>query len=315
MKTIKYRLGESTPERGAVVALGFFDGVHQGHRSLISGAVKEAERRGAPSAVFTFAYGGGVKGERAMIYTEEEREELISGLGVDFCFVADFGELRGLSPEDFVNMTLVGDIGAKVAVIGYDYRFGRLGEGDGSLLSALLEKRGGETLIFDAVMQNGAPVSSTRVRASLRAGDIRGANEMLGAPYFLSGTVEHGLGKGQSLGYPTLNISVPEGRVRLRSGVYITEVKIGENLYTGLTNVGECPTFEKREYHAETYILDFSSDIYGKRADIRFLEFIRDERVFSSVRDFCEQIEKDCAQAREYKNKTAPNEVLFAKEK
>ncbi len=309
MKTVKYRLGEAYGTRGCVLALGFFDGVHLGHRSLISSAAQEAKRLGVPSAVLTFAYGGGLKKDSAMIYSEKERELLLSAARIDICFVADFSELRALSPVDFVNRSVISDIGAAVAVAGYDYRFGYKGAGDAELLAELMELSGRRARISDAYMYGGEPVSSTRVRTSLENGDMEAANKMLGVPYFISGTVEHGRGDGRRFGFPTVNLSVSEDRARLMRGVYLTAVKIGEKLYTGLTNVGECPTFGSRKYHAETYISDFSGDIYGQDVRVYFLSFIRKERVFSSAEELSRQIEKDCAAAREIKEKIKWQEI------
>ncbi len=299
LKTVEYKLGEKYAERGCALALGFFDGVHKGHRELLAKTVAEARKRGVFSAVFTFRYGGGLKGGRNMIYSEREREELLSSLGIDVCFIADFSELKNMTPKDFVKKTVVGDIGAAFASVGYNYRFGRGGTGDARKLSELMRQEGAETFVFDAYTEGGEPVSSTRVRSSLESGRIEEANAMLGVPYFISGTVEHGRGDGKRFGFPTVNTAVEEGRVRLKSGVYLTAVKIGEKLYTGLTNAGECPSFGKRSYHAETFLLDFSDDVYGMEIKVYFLSFLREERVFSSAGELALQIEKDRAVARE----------------
>ncbi len=309
MRTVKYKFGESFDGRSLVLALGFFDGVHKGHRSLILAAVEEAKRRGVCSAVFTFAYGGGLKGERAMIYGEDEREMLLRRLGVDIVFEADFEELRTLSPEDFIKKTVIRDIGADTVFAGYDYRFGNLGRADAKMLSALMENEGKRALIFDAVKLGGEAISSTRVRTSLENGDVTAANEMLGVPYFLTGRVEHGRGDGHSFGFPTVNIPVPDGRVRLMCGVYLTAVKIGEKLYTGLTNAGECPSFGKRNYHTETYILGFSDDVYGSEVEVYFLDFLRKERVFSSSEELAEQIKRDIEAAEKLKEKIKWQEI------
>ena len=300
MKTVKYKLGGSYNEhRGCTIALGFFDGVHLGHRVLLRQAVSEARKRGTSSAVFTFEYGGGIKSGRSMIYSEKEREELFSSIGIDVCFVADFSEIKDLAPEDFVNKTLAEDIGASFISVGYNYRFGKGGAGDAGMLSKLAAKHGCEVRIFDAYTLGGEPVSSTRVRALLENGEVEEANTMLGVPYFIFGTVEHGRGDGTRFGFPTVNTGVDDGRVRLLHGVYLTAVKIGEKLHTGLTNVGECPSFGKRRYHAETFLLNFSGDLYGMEIKVYFLSFLREERVFSSAEELALQIENDRATAHE----------------
>ena len=230
MKTVKYKLGEKYPERGCALALGFFDGVHLGHRELLCRAVCAAKEKGTSSAVFTFSYGGGIKSGQAMIYSDKEREELFTSIGIDVCFVADFADLKDLSPERFVFETIVGDIGASTVFAGYNYRFGKNGAADATELSRLMTACGGEAVIFEPFTCEGRPVSSTRVRALLEGGEIEDANAMLGLPYFVRGAVEHGRGDGRGFGYPTVNISVGKERVRLKRGVYLTAVKIGDEV-------------------------------------------------------------------------------------
>ncbi len=309
MRIVKYKLGVRLDERGCALALGFFDGVHLGHRLLLSHTVNEAKKRSVPSVVFTFSYGSGIKSESAMIYSEKERNILFESLGIDVCFVADFSDIRALSPRDFVSLTVIKDIGASVVSVGYDYRFGYRGAADAEIMRELLRSYGADAEIFDALTLDGAPVSSTRVRACLESGEIDKANQMLGVPYFVLGTVEHGRGDGGGFGYPTINISVDKSRSQLKHGVYLTVVKIGENLYTGLTNVGECPSFGKRDYHTETFILDFSQDVYGAEATVHFLSFIREERVFSSSDELVKQIEKDRECAEKIKEKIKWQEI------
>lgn len=293
MKRVKYRIGTRLQERGCVLALGFFDGVHRGHRELIEFAVCEAHRRGVPSCVFTFAYGGGIKADCPPIYSEVERDELFSSLGLDYVFVADFPELRDLSPEEFVKTVISDDLGAELAVVGYNYRFGHLGRGDAARLREIMRQSGGDAKVFDEFTLNGAVVSSTRIRELLEEGRVDLAHEMLSVPYFLTGHVEHGRADGRRFGYPTINVPARKNAIRLRRGVYLTAVVIGEKLYTGLTNVGECPSFGSREYHSESFLLDFSGDAYGMETKVYFLHFLREERVFSSARELSEQIEKD----------------------
>ncbi len=301
MRTVKYKLGERIAERGCVLALGFFDGVHVGHRELLDFTVKEAARRGVPSAVFTFAYGGGVKTSSAPIYSEREREELFASLGIEISIVADFSELRGLSPEEFVRDVITEDVGASLAVVGYNYRFGHRGAGDAERLSLIMRGYEREVKVFDELTLDGREVSSTVIRALLEAGDVREARRLLGAPYFLKGEVVHGRADGRKFGYPTINIPMREGSARLRRGVYLTAVKIGEKLYTGLTNVGECPSFGAREYHTESFLSDFEGDAYGMETKVYFLDFLRDERVFSSAEELGGQIEKDRERAERIK--------------
>lgn len=298
MRKIKYTLGECMVPQGCVLALGFFDGVHLGHRELLEFTVDEAARRGLPSAVFTFSYGGGIKAGIQPIYTEQERELLLSSIGIEVLIEADFPSVKDVSPEQFIRETLLCDLRTEVAVVGYNYRFGAKGAGDAAFLRQAMEKRGGEVKVFDEFTCDGVAVSSTRIRGLLTSGDVKTAWCLLGLPYFLSGKVEHGRRDGTRFGYPTINVPARKGAVEIRKGVYLTAVKLGENLYTGLTNVGECPSFGRREYHTETFLTDFSGDAYGMETKVYFLHFLRDEMCFSSADELGEQIEKDCAMAQ-----------------
>lgn len=303
MRIVKYKLGDRYTSRGCTLALGFFDGVHLGHRALISYAVSDAHARGAEAAVFTFAYRDGPKGCGEMLYSEEERLALIDALGVDVCFIADFPELRTLSPRAFVEDAVIGGMGADAVTAGYNFRFGYMGAGGAEQLAEIMREHGGRAKIFEPQTLGGAPISSTRIRGLLECGMTEAAGELLGVPYFLSGKVEHGRGDGRKFGYPTLNLPIADGRVKLRGGVYLTCVKMGEKLYTGLTNVGVCPSFGKRAVHAETFLTDFSGDAYGMEIKVYFLSFLRGERVFASAAELGEQIEKDRIAAEERKEK------------
>ena len=147
MKKIKYTLGECIIPQRCVLALGFFDGVHICHRELLEFAVREAERRGVPSAVFTFSYGGGIKAGIQPIYTEKERELLLSSLGIEILIEADFASLRELSPERFIKETLLCDLRTELAVVGYNYRFGAGGAGDSHLLQRIMSDCGAEVKV------------------------------------------------------------------------------------------------------------------------------------------------------------------------
>ena len=299
MKKTEYAPGKAYGTKGCVLALGFFDGVHEGHRALLRRTVAEAKRKGTPSAVFTFSYDGGIKSGAPRIYSEETRDMLFAELGIDVCIAADFSKVSSISAEDFVLRVIREEIGAEVVVAGYNYRFGYRGGGDARKLEELARSFGCEAVILDAYMLDAEPVSSTLVRALLANGDVFDAGRLLGKPYFLSGTVEHGRADGRKIGFPTINVPVSQKQARLKHGVYLTAVKIDEKLYTGLTNVGECPTFEKREYHAETFVLDFERDVYGMETKLYFLDFIREERAFSSAAELAEQIRVDEKMARE----------------
>ena len=287
---------------GTAVALGLFDGVHIGHRALISETVRIARERGLTPAVFTFAEGGSLKSGVSRIYDSDERLSIFAELGVELTVIADFDSVASLSPEDFVREVLIDRMHAQMALAGQNFRFGYRASGDGEQLLSVMRESGGDAIILDIetydLGDGSREVSSTRIRSLLSDGDVAGAALLLGSPYRLTSVVSRGMGIGHTYGYPTVNTELRADNP-LRAGVYHTRVKIGEKLYTGLTNVGKCPTFGEREMHAETFILDFSEDIYGEEIEIFFVDFIREERRFSSAEELALEISDNIKTVRE----------------
>jgi riboflavin kinase/FMN adenylyltransferase len=290
MDVIEYKYGDAPSLGASVMALGFFDGVHIGHRRLLSKAKNEAERASLPLTVFTFKDNRDIKKNATRIYDEGAKLELMRRLGVDTVILADFPTLSGISAEEFVKNVLVGTLGARVAVAGYNFRFGKGALGDAALLSKLAEECGIDAVICDEVRYEGHAVSSTVIRKLLSDKKIPEANALLGSPYFISGRVMHGNGVGRGLGFPTVNTNIPTSSTVLPSGVYRTAVPYNGRIYSALTNVGVCPTFEARPIHAETFILDFEGDLYGEELSIYFLDFLREETAFPSVESLKMQI-------------------------
>ena len=303
MKKIYYKHPDEIPSiEETAVALGLFDGVHIGHRALIAETVRLAEERGLLPAVFTFRDGAGLKEGVPRIYGEDERFLIFEELGVKLVFVADFASVSALSPDDFVKDILIGKMSASIALCGKNFRFGHRASGTGEELVALMRALGRDarTLNIETydLGDGEREVSSTGIRALLARGDVGGASILLGSPYKLCSTVERGMGLGHTYGYPTVNTPL-RADIPLRSGVYRTEVKIDGKVYTGLTNVGTCPTFGEREMHAETFILDFSDEIYGKEIELFFTDFIREERRFSSSEELALEIRKNIKEVME----------------
>ena len=278
-------------------ALGFFDGVHIGHRALIADTVSRARELGLRAAVITFpAEATGLRVGAARIYSTEEKLQIFRELSVDEVVLCDFSSVSGLSPLRFVSDVLVGDLGVRVAFAGEDFRFGHRAAGDSAELKRLMTDAGGDAVIhgMERVLlpEGETTASATLIREYLFSGKPRRAASLLGAPYKVSGRVERGDGRGHTLGYPTVNTELRPD-VPLARGVYRTEVKIDGKSYTGLTNVGVCPTFGARILHAETYILGFSGDVYGKECEIFFLDYVRGERSFSSEEELRLEIDKN----------------------
>ena len=294
MQVSEYKYGEYHGDgKRRAVCLGFFDGVHIGHRALIRECVSYAKKNGLIPTVFTFpSECDRLKGGAPRIYSTGEKLGIIAALGVEHAVLADFDSLAELSPENFVNKVLIEDLGAASAHSGTSFRFGKGASGNAETLSLLMEKRGLHAFTARDVLFSGEAVSSTRIRDALARGDAALAGLLLGEPYFTEGTVIPGDGRGHLFGIPTVNTKLPHERL-LMGGVYRTETEISGERYSSLTNVGTCPTFGERERHAETLILDFSRDIYGERVKIRYLEYLRGERKFESADELISTIKND----------------------
>lgn len=276
-----------------VIALGFFDGVHRGHRKILSEAVCEARKRGLPSAVFTFrSESEHIKGE-GRIYPTEQKLSLIAECGIDEAIVADFDAVREVSAEDFITDILIDRLGLIAAVAGEDFRFGRGALGSTELLAKKLSRLGALLISPEDVTENGEKISSRRIKELLASGDIIGANLLLGAPYFVTGDVNRGLGLGKSFGFPTVNTELPPLAPPLKNGVYKTRCETKGKAFDALTNLGTCPTVGARKKHLETYILGCEGDLYGEDVKIYFLDFIRPEKKFDTTEQLIMQINID----------------------
>jgi riboflavin kinase/FMN adenylyltransferase len=288
----------STATPPSAMALGLFDGVHIGHRALLSTAVKEARRSGIVPSVFTFSENSEIKRGAARLYDDRAKLRLLRDAGIELVYIADFAAVSSLSPEDFVTRVLCKRLNCRIAVSGFNFRFGAGASGNADDLTRLCAASGIGAIIVDEEQVDGVTVSTTLIRRLLSEGKVSRAATLLGRPYFLSGTVLHGRGQGAGWGFPTVNTPLRED-IPLLYGVYSSAVCLGDKLYPALTNVGVCPSFGAREPHAETLILGFEGNLYGKEVDVHLIEYIRDERIFSSAEELREQIEKDKNLAKE----------------
>lgn len=294
MRIYEYSYGGRSPEFSeCVLALGFFDGVHSAHRALIERASAVAKERGLPLGVFTFPSGDAVKSSAQRIYGDDEKLKIFESLGVDFTVLCNFDSVCTLEPSEFVLGVLIRDFKCRVCAAGFNFRFGKGASGDINALVSHMKKAGAETVICDELTKDGATVSSSRIRELLTSGDTEEAAALLGSPYFLLGKVAHGNAEGRRLGYPTVNISIDESRLVPRLGVYSSAVPIDGRIYAAVTNVGNCPTLGSRRTHAETYIIDFDGDLYGREIQVYLLSFLRDERRFDNAEALKTQINID----------------------
>ena len=292
------------------IALGNFDGVHLGHQELIRQAVQNARKKtsqGTPekSAVFTFSNHPknlipGAKEVKNIIYNDE-KQSLIESLGVDYYFDIEFtGDIMTMSPEDYVKQLLVDKFNAKDVFCGFNYRYGYKAQGDGELLRKLGAKYGFTLNQIPPVMVDGEVVSSTLIRQLIKSGDMDECDKYLGRNYSIGGEVVVGNRLGKSIGFPTSNIMIDETMVTPPNGVYITNCIYNGVKYPSVTNVGVKPTIGDFTKNMETHIFNFNKELYGKQIMIEFIRMTRPECKFASIGELCEQIAKDCREAREY---------------
>ena len=293
MKIYEYSIDMNVDFSSCVVALGLFDGVHKGHRALIDAAKRESEKKNLPLAVFTFFSESELPKSSARLYSTKIKNELFEKMGVEHVIYADFKKISNVAAESFVCDILIKKLGARVAVTGLDFRFGKMRKGDTVLLSSLMTKAFGECIIVQDEEHFGKKISTSLIKELLSKGKTRLASELLGETYFIEGEIVQGDGRGAKLGIPTVNISLQKDKNFIKEGVYYSRVIIDKKAYTGITNIGKCPTFEEREVHAETFILDFSKTVYGKWARIYLIEYLREERRFENAEELLLQIKRD----------------------
>jgi riboflavin kinase/FMN adenylyltransferase len=285
------------------VAVGNFDGVHRGHQALVARALERARATGGSAVALTFDPHPArvLQPQRPLrrLMTEEQRAECLDALGLHVLAVLPFtADLAALSPEEFATRVLCEMLGAQAVVVGADFRFGRARAGDVATLRALGSRLGFDVLAVEPVLAGGAPVSSTRIREALAAGDAELARLLLGRSYFVDGPVVRGDGRGRTLGIPTANVAV-ENEILPRTGVYAGRAGVvGESLRDAVVNLGRRPTFGGGEPTVEAHLLDFDADLYGRRLRIAFEARLRDERAFPGKDALVAQIREDVAAAR-----------------
>ena len=296
---IHHELPARPSERPLVVAIGFFDGFHRGHRAIVREALR-ARRPGERTAVLTFREHPSAflrpGTEPPLIATLEERVNAFARAGIDEAFVLPFdASIASLSPERFLGETLIERIGARAMVVGANFRFGNKRAGDVALARTYLAERGRDVIAVENTMIGGERVSSTRVRAAIQRGDLADADELLGASYTLRGTVRFGAGRGHDLGYPTANVAVAPGKLLPPDGVYRVTARHDGRDYLGLVSIGTNPTFDGTVQSVEAWLLDFNGALYGEELALRDLRFVREQRRFDSVDELIAQMRDDAA--------------------
>ncbi len=284
------------PPTPRAIALGLFDGLHCGHRTVIAEAVRLGNGRAAvytfsPSTVYT-------KNTAKRISSAQQQECLMAAIGVNELFETDFASVCNLSPTQFVEDILNNQLHATAVSCGFNYRFGKNGAGDAAQLKALCANHGITVSIIPPVTNDGQAVSSTAIRAALAAGDMGTVRRMLNRGYCLTLPVEHGQHLGRRLGMPTLNQPIPADLAVPRYGVYASCAEIDGQVYTGITNIGVRPTVGTDTPLAETWLDGYAGDAYGKIVKLWPVQFLREERHFNSLHALQQQVTQDAVSAR-----------------
>ncbi len=288
----------------SAVAIGNFDGVHRGHQVVIQQLVEQAGRRGITPLVMVFEpqpqeYFRPLQ-VPSRLTTLREKVEALRHCGVNNMLCLRFDQaLAQTEPEEFVQNILVRTLGARLVIVGDDFRFGHARRGDFQLLRSMGSSLGFEIEAMETVSLHGQRISSSRIRELLAAGEVAGAGELLGRPYSITGRVIHGCQRGRELGFPTANMDVHDRQPPVR-GIHAVQVDgLGTRLIDGVASIGTRPVFSGQRLLLEVFLFDWNAEIYGRRLSVQFRQFLRPEMNFNTVDDLCAQMARDVEQARE----------------
>ena len=274
-----------------LLVLGCFDAIHTGHRDLLKKAKLQAKINGLDLGVMTFKNGKNDK----CVYTFEERLKILEGYGVKFVYAIDFtDDFKKISAPDFLEKA-ESQLNIKAYMSGKDFRFGAGAKGKSSTLKKYAEddENGVWYMPVKEVLANGEKVSTTAVKEKLTCGDVEGANELLGDKFFVCGKVVSGAGRGANLGFPTINVTYPENKFEIKYGVYKVNCSVDENVYAGVANYGDRPTFDEQTPVLEVYLDGFNGDLYDKDVKIEFISYLRDITKFDDENALSAQIKSD----------------------
>lgn len=295
----------STPKR--VIALGFFDGVHKGHGALLRTVAQAADRLGAMPCAFTFDRSptAAITGQTIpLLSSVEDRVWLMRRYyGIEEVIVAPFDGMQKMDWQDFVSEYLQKELGCVHVVAGHDFHFGYMGKGNPQRLQEKCRELGMGCDIIQKVEQDGITISSTYIRTLIAQGEMERANQFLGHPHTLTNRVAHGKKIGTTtLGFPTVNLLIPEGVIVPAYGVYATRVWFDGQCRCAVTNVGVRPTVEDNDGHVtvEGFILDFDGDLYGHEIRMEFYNYLRPEQKFASMQALADEIRHNAQQTRDY---------------
>ena len=299
---IHHELAPRRAERPLVLALGFFDGLHRGHREIVK-ALMRLRRPGYRAAVLTFRNHPAthLRPERVppLINTLEERIDLLASTGIDELYLVPFDDrIARTDARAFLQDVLHGTLAIRGLVIGDNFRFGEGRAGDATLARETLAPHGVEVVAVAPLSDHDERISSTRIRAALGRGDLTTANRLLGEPYALRGRVTLGFGRGHDFGFPTANLAVDPHKTLPADGVYSVVARYDGRDYAGLVSIGSNPTFSGRTRTVEAWFLDFRRTVYGEEMSLRDFRFIREQRAFDSVDALLHQMADDATHVR-----------------
>ncbi len=270
------------------IALGTFDGVHIAHRAVLDfpkDYKKTAVTFLKPPKMF-------FEGKDELLMSYEDKEKALKNMGFSEIIPLDFNAVKDISPCEFLEL-LVEKYNPKIISCGFNYRFGKNGAGDTRLLEKFCADKGISLRLCEPIMQNGETVSSTLIRNMLKNGEVEKASALMPVPFSFSCEVIKGDRRGRTIGFPTINQKYPENLVKIKFGVYKTRVSINGKYYDGITNIGVRPTYHSDYIISETYIKDFSGELYGESVRIIPQKFLRKEIKFANVEELRRQIEID----------------------
>ena len=293
-------LDNKIKNQGTAVALGYFDGIHIGHKSVLNKALQKAKEKNLIPVVVLFdihpkkLLSGAVP---PIITIEEKKRKILTDMGFEI-FDFDFRQGMNYEPEEFIDKIIVGTLSAKAVSCGFDYHYGKGGKGNAETMRADLGERGIEFYSLEPVYLGDEIVSSTAIRKLITEGEIEKANAMLGEYFSYDFAVNKGDGLGRTWGIPTINQSFPEDFIVPKYGVYVSETVVDGESYLSVTNVGTRPTVADAGFRSETCILDFSGDLYSKNVQVKLIKYLREEKKFPNVDALRDAIGKDIENAR-----------------
>jgi riboflavin kinase/FMN adenylyltransferase len=286
------------------LTIGVFDGVHLGHQKIINEVIESCRRKGMTSLIITFE----IHPQKVLsstspgvLTTINQRMGIISNMGMEVFIVTDFEqEIMNFEATEFIEKVLIDKLKMHELWVGTNFLFGKDRKGDVNLLQQLSQKNNFQLHVVEPVKFKGEVISSTKIREYLRQGDVRRANLFLSRPYTVVAEVIHGVKRGRIMGYPTANLRWEEEILLPKEGVYAVKIKMGDEEYNGISNLGFRPTFnEGKELCFEVHILDFEEEIYSKEIDVSFITRIRDEMSFKDKYSLIRQLKEDEKRARE----------------